>query len=152
MLCLAGIQTEEIDPRALEASVADPSCGAILTFLGVVRDVFDGRSVSHLEYEAYAEMAEKVIADVVAEIDTEWPGARIAVVHRTGRLSLEEISIGIAVATPHRDHAYAVSRACIDRLKARLPVWKKEHFTEGAPEWRANPEFAGEVPKAEDEA
>ena len=149
MLCFAKIQPEPIDTSRLEASVEHPSCGAILTFRGVVRDNFDGRSVSHLEYEAYAEMALVVIREIVEGIDQEWPGARVAVVHRVGSLALQETSIAIAVAAPHRDHAYKVSRACIDRLKARLPVWKKEHFTEGVAEWRANREFQGKTPTAD---
>lgn len=128
-----------IDPRAVEAAVAWPGAGAVLTFLGVARDNFEGRAVVALEYEAYAEMAVPVMEEIAAELAARWPGARVAMVHRTGRLKIGEASLVISVATPHRAACYAASRYAIDELKARVPVWKKEVYADGAA-WKANAE------------
>ena len=92
-----------------------------------------------LEYEAYPELAIPVMVDIEDEVARRWPGARVAMVHRTGLLAIGEASVVIAVATPHRDDAYAASRYAIDALKARVPVWKKEHYADGAA-WKENAE------------
>jgi molybdopterin synthase catalytic subunit len=128
-----------IDPRAVEAAVAWPGAGAVLSFLGVARDSFEGRAVVALEYEAYPEMAVPVMEEIAAEVAARWPGARLAIVHRTGRLAIGEASVVISVATAHRGACYEASRYAIDALKARVPVWKKEVYADGAA-WKANAE------------
>lgn len=128
---------QPIQAAAVRAAVEDHALGAILLFDGVVRDNFEGRPVLGLEYEAYPELAVPVMEQIGAEIAERWPGARAAMVHRTGRLGLGETSVVIAVGAPHRDAAYAASRYAIEALKARVPVWKKELYADGA-SWRAN--------------
>ncbi len=141
----AVITRKPLDLSALIKRVAFPGAGAILTFSGVVRDNAHGKSVDHLEYEAYPEMAEQSLRDIIAEIHARWGDVRVAMAHRIGRLNIGEASLIIAVAAPHRPEAYAASRYAIERIKAILPVWKKEfaadgeHWVEGpvAGEWSA---------------
>ena len=140
----AFITNKPLDFNALYKQVAFSGAGAIITFSGVVRDNAQGKSVDHLEYETYAEMAEQTMRDIIAEIKTRWPGARTAMAHRVGRLEVGEASLVIAVAAPHRPQAYAASRYAIERLKAILPVWKKEFATDGE-HWVEGP-IVGEVP------
>lgn len=111
-----------------------PDCGAVVLFSGTVRDHADGRSdVTHLEYEAYDEMVEPKLAAIVAEARTRWPAVgRIALVHRTGRLSLGESSVVAAVAAPHRPEAFEAARFAIDALKVSVPVWKREIWADGS--------------------
>jgi molybdopterin synthase catalytic subunit len=126
---------EPIDPATVVAEVTDPRCGAIVLFLGTVRDHSDGiEGVTHLEYEAYGEVVEAKIAEVVAEARQRWPVERIAAVHRVGELGLGEISVAVAASAPHRGEAFEAGRYLIDELKARAPIWKKEHWPGGA-EW-----------------
>ena len=121
---MLAIVADPIDPRAVEAAVTWPGAGAVLTFIGVARDHFEGRPVRALEYEAYPELALPVLQQIADEITARWPGARLAMVHRTGRLAISEPSVVISVATPHRAACYEASRCAIDLLMARLPVWK----------------------------
>ena len=144
------ITHKPIDLNALVARVAFPGAGAILTFRGVVRDSAHGKSVSHLEYEAYPGMAEQTLRDIIAEVHARWADARVAMAHRVGKLKIGEASLIIAVAAPHRPEAYAASRYAIERVKHILPVWKKEFASDGD-HWVEGP-VAGEVPpeKAEE--
>lgn len=129
------IVEEPIDEAQLRAQVADPGAGAVLLFLGTTREQTGGRAVDHLEYEAYPEMAERRMTDIIAEIRQRWPSVRgVALVHRVGRLAIGEASIGIAIATPHRADAFAACRYAIDRAKEHLPIWKKEVW-EGGEAW-----------------
>jgi MoaE-MoaD fusion protein len=121
----------ELDPRAVEAQVAGPGEGAIVTFVGTVRDRARGRTVTLLEYEAYASAAEKMLARVGDEARSQWPEVRIAIHHRTGALVPGEASVAIACASPHRDEAYAASAFAISRIKEIVPIWKKEHYEDG---------------------
>jgi MoaE-MoaD fusion protein len=105
--------------------------GGVVTFTGVVRNRSHGRAVEHLEYEAYAEMAEKVFAE---EVERFYSGTRIAIEHRAGKLVPGDIAVVIAVAAPHRAEAFRACEETIDRLKARAPIWKKEVGPDGA-EW-----------------
>jgi molybdopterin synthase catalytic subunit len=132
---LCRITRDPIDAGALLASVTSPSDGAVLLFWGVVRDHHEGRSVRHLEYEAYAAMAEAELAAIVGEARVRWPVGEIAVVHRIGRLEIGEASVGIAVASPHRAEAYEASRYVIEELKRRAPIWKREGYAEGDRRW-----------------
>ena len=121
-----------IDVAALGATT--PADGALCLFLGVVRNENDGRPVLHLEYEAYDEMALGMMEDIAAQAAARWPVTEVRVVHRLGRLEIGEASVAVAVASPHRGEAFAACRALIDRIKSRLPIWKREHGPEG-PYW-----------------
>ena len=120
-----------LDARRLEAAVAHKGAGAICTFTGVVRDSSRGRSVTHLDYEAYAEMAVAEMRKIGDEIAERWPEARVAMAHRTGRLEIGEASVVVAVSCPHRAEAIAACKWGIDRLKESVPIWKKEHAADG---------------------
>ena len=121
-----------IDDLDLSESVRTDADGAIVTFRGVARQKSRGRDVAHLEYEAYPEMAEKVMAQIGDEIADRWPGARSAIVHRTGVLAIGQASVVIAVATPHRAEAFAACQFAIDRVKETVPIWKKEVWSDGS--------------------
>jgi MoaE-MoaD fusion protein len=121
-----------LDARRLEAAVADPRAGAICTFTGVVRDHSRGEAVTHLEYEAYAGMAERQMRSIVGEIAERWPDARVAMAHRTGTLAIGEASVVVSVSCPHRAEAIAACKWGIDRLKESVPIWKKEFARSGA--------------------
>lgn len=120
-----------IDARAVEAAVARPGAGAICTFSGVVRDTNLGRTVAHLEYEAYAEMAVPAMERIAAVVSERWPGARAALTHRIGRVEIGQASVVIAVSAPHRADAFEACRWAIDTLKAAVPIWKKEVWADG---------------------
>jgi molybdopterin converting factor subunit 1 len=121
-----------LDARRLEAAVADPRAGAICTFTGVVRDHSRGEAVTHLEYEAYAGMAERQMRSIAGEIAERWPDARVAMAHRTGTLAIGEASVVVSVSCPHRGEAIAACKWGIDRLKESVPIWKKEFARSGA--------------------
>lgn len=108
--------------------------GAVVTFLGLVRNHNLGRSVRYLEYEAYEPLALKAFERIAAEVGGRWPGARLALHHRVGRLGIGEASVAIAARSPHRGDAYAACRYAIERVKQIAPIWKHEHF-EGGDVW-----------------
>ncbi len=135
------VTTGPIDARELEAAVTHPGAGAICTFTGIVRDNSRGRSVTHLDYEAYAEMAVPQMRHIGDEIKARWPEARVAMAHRTGKLEIGEASVVVAVSAPHRADAIAACQWGIDRLKESVPIWKKEHAADGS-FW-----IEGEAPK-----
>ncbi len=114
------------------ASVEHAGAGAICVFVGAVRDHSEGRAVVKLEYQAYASMAEAEMKRIVDEIGAEIPGTRLAVVHRTGMLSVGEVAVVCAASAPHRAEAHRACRALIDRVKARAPIWKREYGPDGA--------------------
>jgi molybdopterin synthase catalytic subunit len=105
--------------------------GAVVTFLGLVRNHNLGRSVRYLEYEAYEPLALKTFERIAGEIGGRWPGARLALHHRIGRLEIGEASIAIAARSPHRGDAYAACRYAIERVKQIAPIWKREFFDGG---------------------
>src|SRR3984893_8868963 len=123
---------DPLDARRLEAAVAHKGAGAICTFTGIVRDNSRGSSVTYLEYEAYAEMATAEMRKIAGEIAERWPGARVAMAHRTGRLEIGEPSVVVSVSTPHRAEAIAACKWGIDRLKETVPIWKKEFAADGS--------------------
>ena len=125
------VTARPLDARRMETAVAHKGAGAICTFTGVVRDSSRGRSVTHLEYEAYAEMATAQMRKIADEIAEKWPEARVAMAHRTGRLEVGEPSVVVSVSSPHRGEAIAACKWGIDRLKETVPIWKKEHATDG---------------------
>ena len=126
------VQEESIDAREVESLVIDPGAGAVVTFSGTVRDHGRGQSVSLLEYEAYAPAAERMMEQVGEEIAGRWPVINVAMVHRTGALPVGEVSVVIAISSAHRDAAFEASRYAIERLKDIVPIWKKEHYDDGA--------------------
>jgi molybdopterin synthase catalytic subunit len=126
---------DPISPAALLAEVASPECGGICLFLGTVRDGPEDGGVTGIEYSAYEPMAVAELDRIRAEAVKRWPGARIAVRHRLGLVATEDASIGIAVAAPHREAAFAACRYVIEAVKQRLPVWKKELRADGTMLW-----------------
>lgn len=125
----------EIDVAALLRRVASHANGATLLFLGTVREVNDGRAVSGIEYSAYRTMAERELAEIAREASQQFHTDDIAIEHRLGTLDLGDASVVIAVAHPHRGAAYDASRFVIEQLKQRVPIWKLEHYVDGAREW-----------------
>ena len=126
---------DPIDPAALVAQVTGPQCGAVILFLGTVRDHSEGKvGVTHLEYEAYDDVVESKIAEIVGEARAKWDLESVAVVHRVGSLEVGDISVAVAVGSGHREEAFVAGRYVIDELKSRVPIWKKEHWPGGA-EW-----------------
>lgn len=117
--------------RAVTVDEDPGSNGAVVTFLGLVRNQNFGRSVRYIEYHAYEPLAVKVFERIAQEAQVRWPGARLALHHRVGRLEIGEASVAIAVASPHRAHAYAACRYAIERVKQIAPVWKHEYFDGG---------------------
>jgi len=126
------VQTEPLDPRQTEALVAHSGAGAIATFIGTVRDRGRGRTVTHLDYEAYTPAAEQALAQIGDEIRERWELAHVAIAHRVGSLAIGDASVVISVASPHRDAAFDACRYAIERIKEIVPIWKKEHYTDGA--------------------
>ena len=115
--------------------VGGPEDGAAVLFLGIVRNHNEGRAVSGMEYEAYEEMASEVLAEIAREGSALLGTDRLAVVHRVGTLEVGEPSVAIAVSSPHRSSAFDASRHVIEEIKKRLPVWKREHYTDGERTW-----------------
>jgi MoaE-MoaD fusion protein len=128
------VTEEPLSLDAAVAEVADERAGAIATFTGTVRRQSHGREVTHLEYEAYAEMAEDVMAQLAADLEARHELSRVAIHHRVGRLEIGEASVVIAVSAPHRQDALVACREAIDTLKETVPLWKKEVY-EGGEEW-----------------
>ena len=130
-----GMGEGPVDVERFLHGFASPEDGAVLLFLGTVRDHNDGRAVEGLEYEAYREMGEEVLAAIARETESRFGTGRIGIHHRTGKLAVGEVSTVIAVATPHREEAYGASRYIIEEIKKRLPVWKKEIYAGGDSHW-----------------
>jgi MoaE-MoaD fusion protein len=129
---LIGLSEGPIDIAALE-DVASEAHGAVVTFVGRARNrADDGREVTSLEYEAYPEMAEATLTAVSAEVRDRWPDCVVAVVHRVGAVPIGEAAVVIVTAAPHRGDAYEANRYVIEAIKARLPIWKLEHFADGS--------------------
>jgi molybdenum cofactor synthesis domain-containing protein len=119
--------------------VEDDAAGAVVTFAGVVRDHDGGKGVRDLTYEGHPS-ASQVIADVVAELSARWTGVRaVAVSHRIGALTIGDVALAVAVAAEHRGQAFTACAEVVDEVKARLPVWKHQHFTDGTDEWVNSP-------------
>jgi len=126
------VTDEAIDTAALLSAVADPRAGASVLFVGSTRQQNEGRVVERLEYEAYREMAGAEMAAIGDDIARRWPIIAVAMVHRLGVVAVGEVSVAVAVSAPHRAEAFAACRYGIDTLKARVPIWKKEHYQGGA--------------------
>jgi molybdopterin synthase catalytic subunit len=122
---------EPLNAEQVTASVSASGCGAVTTFIGLVRDHNAGRIVKYLDYEAYGPLAIKSFERIAEEAAGRWPSATLAIHHRTGRVEIGEASVVIAAASPHRADAFAVSRYAIERIKQIAPIWKHEHFDGG---------------------
>jgi molybdopterin synthase catalytic subunit len=129
------ITTATLEPAEVLACVGDDGDGATLLFLGTVRDQNDGRPVRAVRYDAYLSMAEEVLAAIAAEAAARAGTDRIAVAHRTGELPVGEISVAIALSSPHRAEAFEACRYIIEEIKRRLPIWKEERYVDGDARW-----------------
>jgi molybdopterin synthase catalytic subunit len=128
-----GLSGAPLPANEAAAWVVRPDCGGVVVFIGTVRDHAEGRpGVTSLDYEAYAEQAEPRMAAVASEARARFAGVgRIALLHRTGPLTVTEAAVVVAVSAPHRDEAFEAARFCIDTLKATVPIWKKESWADG---------------------
>jgi molybdopterin synthase catalytic subunit len=129
------LTSDPIDHHGLTEQVRRADCGAVVTFLGTVRDLTDGRETAALDYEAYPAMALKKMAEIEADTRRRWPVGEMALVHRLGHLGPGEVSVAVAVSCPHRGEAFEACRHAIDRLKELVPIWKKENWADGSSEW-----------------
>jgi molybdopterin synthase catalytic subunit len=128
------ISSEPLSIDECVRAVEHPTAGGVNVFIGKVRNHSDGQAVTVLEYEAYASMAEKEMERIAAEIHAKVPGVRLGVLHRVGRLEVGDIAVVCAASAPHRDEAFRACRLLIDEIKARVPIWKREHAGSG-PSW-----------------
>lgn len=129
------ISADPIQAERHADSLSDPAAGAVVTFDGRVRNHNEGRAVASLEYEAYAVLAEKEGSRIVEEALAMFPVTRAICVHRTGHLAIGDVAVWVGVSAPHRDEAFRACRYIIDEIKHRVPIWKKEHHTDGTAEW-----------------
>ena len=125
------ISNGPLDPESITTRVRQHSNGAVVTFLGTTRDSTDGRRVLHLEYEGYRPMTDRKLEEVRDEIRDRWSIEDVAIAHRLGRLEIGDISLVVAVSSPHRADAFAACNYAVDRIKQVVPIWKKEFFEDG---------------------
>lgn len=128
------ITRDVLDPDEITATVRAPDKGGVVTFLGTVRDHTGGKRVLYLEYEAYEEMAEKMLARIAGEVTERWDDTIVSIAHRLGRMEVGEISLVVATASPHRAEAFSACQYVVNRIKENVPIWKKEVF-EGGEVW-----------------
>lgn len=140
----AWLTREPIEPRDVLDRVGAAEDGAVLLFIGVVRDHNDGRAVTGMTYDAYDAMAARVLTEIAGEAAARLGMERIAVVHRVGELEIGEASVAIAASSPHRAESFDAVRYVIEEIKKRLPVWKREHYVESGSRW-----LEGVVPPVE---
>lgn len=126
------ISDRALDEAEVAARVEGPDAGGVVSFIGRVRDHARGHSIEHLVYEAYPEMAEREMEKIVDEAAASWPGTRVAIAHRIGRLEIGDAAVVVVAASAHRDEAFQACRFAIDTLKVRVPIWKREVATDGA--------------------
>ena len=129
------VVSEPIDVARVLREVENPAHGAAILFVGNVREVNDGKPVSGMEYTAYVAMAEKEMGAIAREANEKFSGSFVVIVHRIGELAIGDASVAIATGHAHRDAAYQASRYVIEQLKQRVPIWKREHYTDGTREW-----------------
>jgi molybdopterin synthase catalytic subunit len=126
---------DPIDVGPLTETVRSPASGAIVVFLGTVREMTGDLRTVALDYEAYPEMALVQMQKLAERAKAQWPVDRLAIIHRLGRLGLGEVSVGVAVSCPHRKDAFLAGQFLIDELKVTVPIWKKENWADGRTEW-----------------
>ena len=135
MMIRAAIVTEPIDTAAVLREVESPGHGASIMFVGTVREENDGKLVDGMDYSAYVAMAEREMASIAREAADKFSGSFVVIVHRIGELTIGNVSVAVATSHAHRDEAYSASRYAIEQLKARVPIWKREHYVDGTREW-----------------
>ncbi len=138
---MISITEKPIDVNKLLNDVSDQSSGACIVFTGTVRDHNKQDKVSKLHYEAYQEMAEKILQEIENEIHAKWKINKFIAIHRTGTLKVGEVSVAVAVSSEHRKEAFEACKFGIDSIKEKVPIWKKE-FTESGTQW-----LEGAIPK-----
>jgi molybdopterin synthase catalytic subunit len=126
---------EAIDFAALTEWARSDQAGAVILFLGTVREMTGDRRTLALDYEAYPDMAEKKMREIAGQAAARWPVIRAAVSHRLGHLDLGDVSVAVAVSCPHRHQAFEAGRFLIDTLKEVVPIWKQENWADGTKEW-----------------
>jgi molybdopterin synthase catalytic subunit len=129
------ITNDIIDYHQLTEDVRSPDAGAVVLFLGTVREMTHGRQTVALDYEAFPEMAQARMEQLESEAREQWPVTEARIAHRLGHLELGDISVAVAVSCPHRKDAFEAGRFLIDRLKEEVPIWKKENWVDGSTEW-----------------
>jgi molybdopterin synthase catalytic subunit len=129
------LTTEPIDHGALVEAARDPASGAVVLFLGTVRDLSEGKSVASLDYEAYPPMAEKKLAELVAQARERWSLNHACVEHRHGHLELGDVAVAVVTASGHRAEAFAAAQWIMDSIKQVVPIWKRENWADGSTEW-----------------
>ena len=129
------LRSTPIDFTALTESVRSVEAGAVVLFLGTVRELTGGRRTIALDYEGYPEMARAKMQELADQACEQWPVVKAAVAHRLGHLELGDISVAVAVSCPHRGDAFAAGKFLIDQLKELVPIWKKENWSDGTTEW-----------------
>jgi len=129
---------DTINYADLFSDFRDPNSGAVVLFSGEVRDNNKGRAVTHLEYEAYEPMAEKMIADILRDASEKWPLNKAICVHRVGKVEISGCAVVVITSSAHRAAAYEANRYIIDRVKYEAPIWKHEFFADGTSEWGQN--------------
>jgi molybdopterin synthase catalytic subunit len=132
---MISLTRDPIDYAAVTEQVRSAAAGAVVLFLGTAREMTAGRRTASLEYEAYAEMAQHKLEELEREARRQWPLVEAAVVHRLGHLELGEISVAVAVSSPHRAASFEAARWIMDRIKEVVPIWKKENWADGTSEW-----------------
>jgi len=136
---------EPIDAQRLLQLAQRPEAGAVLLFLGTTRQFTDERETVELHYDAYHEMAVRELEKLEREARRRWPIVECGIVHRLGLVPVAEASVAIVVSSPHRDEAFVAGRWLIDTLKESVPIWKQEHWADGAVEW-VHPSATGSNP------
>lgn len=126
---------QPIDTAAILARVHSPLAGAVVLFLGTARELTGDRKTASLDYECYPEMAARKLEELEAESRRRWPVIECRIVHRLGHLAIGDVSVAVAVSSPHRQHAFDAAKWLIDTLKQVVPIWKKENWADGASEW-----------------
>lgn len=129
------LTSQPIDVATVVESVRAPSAGAVVLFVGTVRDMSDGRPTRALEYECYHEMAQRTLTDLEREARSRWPLVGCTVVHRLGQVAVGEVAVAIAVSAAHRQPAFEAGQWLIDQIKQIVPIWKCEHFADGTSQW-----------------
>ena len=126
---------DPIDAQGVLREVQSTQAGAVVLFLGTVRELTAGKQTASLDYEAYSEMAIRQLHGLIDEAETRWPVQRAGVIHRLGHLELGDIAVAVAVSCPHRREAFESGQWIMDRIKEVVPIWKKENWADGSTEW-----------------
>jgi molybdopterin synthase catalytic subunit len=126
---------QPVDYFALVENMRTHRAGAVVLFLGTVRELTAGKQTASLDYEAYPEMAIRQLNTLIDDAETRWPLLKVGVIHRLGHLELGDIAVAVAVSCPHRREAFESGQWIMDRIKEVVPIWKKENWADGSTEW-----------------